>query len=138
MTIIATEPAGEDPTLEDQSEHDAAVSQGAAEVHADQAADAAAQAEAAAAMADAAAEANLATAEDAAAAAAQAGQSAATAGALTDAIAAALEGQTAAINSLVEEMRANRTAPPAPPKRSRKDRSPAPEGGNQRSHWYYR
>jgi hypothetical protein len=116
--------AGEGPT---ESQHDAAVAEGAAEVHAEQAEEAADEAEVAAAIAQAAAAENMATAEAVVEAAASAEGHAAVAGVAADGVLSALEAQTAAINRLVDTMEAQaaKAATPEPKPKSTPDTPPS-------------
>lgn len=110
-----------------ESQHDAAVAEGAAEVHAEQAEEAAEEAEVAAAVAQAAAAENMAAAEAVVEAAASAEGHAAVAGVASDAVLNALEAQTAAINRLVDTMETQAAAAktPEPVAKPKPDTPPA-------------
>lgn len=140
MTVVI--PEGEGGETE-ESAHAAAVSEGAAEVRQEQAAEAAAEAEQAAEVATEAAAINIATAEGTAEAAAVAEDSANEAGAARDAVLEALNAQTIALSSLTEELRASReqsTASPTPakPKKAKADRPPAEGKSGFRARYYGR
>lgn len=112
--------------LQAQSAHDAAVAQGAAAVHEQQAGQAAVEAAAAAEAAIQAAQANLSATDEAVAAGETAQMAAMDASASRDAILEAIGAQTGAINTLVEELRSARaSAEPPAPKKTSSDRQPA-------------
>ena len=131
MTVVI--PEG-DPAETEESAHAAAVAEGAAIVHEENAEDAAAEAAAAAAVATEAAAANLETAAGTADAAFVAESSAADAGAARDAVLEALTAQTAALSSLTEELRMSREqaatpVTPAAPTKQKADRAPKERKG---------
>lgn len=119
-----------------EAEHAAAVSEGAAAVHQENAAQAAAVATAAS---DATHEAVMmvsqaeASATEAAVVAEQAAEVSVTG---ADAVARALEVQTIAITSLLEEVRASKT-PPAPVEEVKTTPDRAPGKPKRRGSWYY-
>lgn len=107
-----------EPDTPDEHDRELGRTEGIAEVHAEEAGENAAAAELAAQAAINAAEMNAAVADDVASAEIVAGAAADEAGAARDAVLVALNGQTAAIESLVAELRTARETPPAaaPPK----------------------
>lgn len=124
---------GNDPDEHDYSEeaaHAAAAAEGAAEVHTEQAAEAAGEAAAAAEVALAAAQANIESGAAVAEATEIAEAAAEQATVSAEMVHEALLAQTQAITALTEELRAGRqqTAPPAPGKRSKRDRQPSGGG----------
>lgn len=125
-----------DDSVEVQSAHDAAVSEGAAEVHEEQAEEHAAEAAAAAEVAAQAAQANIAAVGEAAEAAEVATSAAAVSVEAESRIVEAVQAQSAVIQSLVDELRAGRESaaaqptPEKPPKTA--DKPPAKRGFGHR------
>lgn len=126
MSEVTVEvPDGGDSSVE-ASQHDAAVAEGAAEVHAEQAEEAADEAEVAAAVAQAAAAENMAAAESVVEAAASAEVSADVSNMAAEGVVTALQAQTAAINRLVDTMEAQTAKPPVDkPVKQTPDKPPA-------------
>lgn len=128
MTEVAVDipPApGGGPAVE--SAHAAAVAEGAAEVHTEQAEQASGEAKAAAEVALSAAAANMETAMQVAEATEVAQSSAQEAASYAAMIQEALAAQTGAINALAEELRASRKSavPEGKPARTAPDREPS-------------
>ena len=133
--VVITDTEDEGEGLDDQAAHEAAVAQGAAQVHEEQAQQHATEADAAAEQAAAAAQA---TEQIAAASAEQTQQAedAATAAILAnEGIQQALAAQAAAIAALTEEIRASRT--PAAPVEQEVAKAPDTEPAPRKRHWYY-
>jgi len=134
---------GDEHDQVDEAEHAAAVSEGAAAVHQDNAAAAAAEAELAADVAASAAGVVTSAGESAQEAAAVAVEAAQTATGAAAQIADALNQHTAAISSLVEQLQAQQpakeTPPPGDAPKRRSDRSPAsgPKGLRRLGAAYY-
>lgn len=126
----------EDTDLEDQAAHDAAVSEGAAEVHEEQAEEHADEARAAAEVAAQAAQANIEAVGQAAEAAAVAEGAAEVATDAESRVVEAIQAQSAVIASLVDELRAGREAAQAKPQPDKPaktaDKPPARRGFGQR------
>lgn len=128
----------EDESIEIQSAHDAAVAEGAAEVHEEQAEEHAAEAAAAAEVAAQAAQANIAAVGEAAEAAEVATSAATIAAEAESRIVEAVQAQSAMIQSLVDELRAGResaAATPTPEKPSKTADKPPKRRGL--GHRYY-
>lgn len=121
------------PELEDQAAHEAAVAQGAAEVHQESAEQSAEDAAAAASMAAEAAEANLESVADAVEAAATAEYAAGISVAALSGIESAIVAQSEIMSTLVAELRESRTSQVTPePVKETPDQPPAAKG-----HGYY-
>ena len=139
MTVVTV--SGDEPDEQDESGHAAAVAQGRAEAHAEQAEqaadDAAAQADEVEQLAQLAAE-TAAQASEAHAGAQAAAEDATTA---RDAVLVAMEAQTAAINELVTELRESRAQAQAPAVQesegAKQTPDNPPEERPKRKHWYY-
>lgn len=112
--VVVSEGTGGEGDLTASSLHDAAVAEGKAELHEVQAAEHAATAEVAAELAGAAAQANASVVEEIQSSVAVASSAAQEASLSRDAVMEALAAQTAAFNTLAEELRAQAKAATAP------------------------
>lgn len=122
-------------SVEVQSAHDAAVAEGAAEVHEEQAEEHADEARAAAEVAAQAAQANIAAVGEASEAAEVATSAATVAADAESRVVEAIQAQSAVIQSLLDEVRASREAAarPVPEKTpSKPDKPPARKGFGHR------
>lgn len=135
VVVSGDDESGDD--LEVQAVHEAAVAEGAAQVHEEEAAEHAEQAEAAAELAVAAAEANAEVVAEITQSAAQAEMAAADAGYSRDAVVEALSAQTTAINTLVEELRASRKSAEPPKEKPKSSADKAPAAKKSFGHRYY-
>jgi len=139
MTVVIPDEGEHD--YSEESEHAAAVAEGAATVRAEQAAEAAEDATVAADLAVSAARANEETAAGTAEAAAVAENSATDAQAARDAVLQALNAQTVALSSLTEELRLQRegsnSAGPEVPTKPKRTPDRPPSGGKKFRDRYY-
>lgn len=128
--IVTTE---DQPDLEDQAEHEAAIALGAVEVHEEAAEQAAEDAQASAELAAETAQAVNAGVLEAVEAAQEAESAAGVSVAALSGIEAAIAAQTEILGTLVTELRESRTqAPPPEPVKETPDKAPA-----QPAHGYY-
>lgn len=102
----------EEPSLEEESAHDIGVAEGRAELHEEDAAEAAEAAEISADIAQAAAEANVEVLAEIAEHSARAEEAAASAGLSENAVLEALQAQTVALQSLTETLRSTVSSQP--------------------------
>jgi hypothetical protein len=138
--IEINEDPGDDESGDGLAEHDASMAAGAAEVHQENAAEAAQEAEAAAETAVAAAVANSESIGAAESAALRAEDSAAAAATGAEAVAQAISAQTAVLESLLSKLETPPAQDSGPaektPVKKTTDRAPA-ESKKRRGGWYY-
>lgn len=128
----------EDAEIEDQAAHDAAVSEGAAEVHEEHAEESADEARAAAEAAAMAAQANIEAVGQAAEAAEVAEGAAGVAVEAESRVVEAVQAQSAVIQSLVDELRASREAAATTPQPETPAKTPdKPPSRKGFGHRYY-